>query len=117
MCLSLRAKEEISVALAKLAKSLHEATADGLIRVYLGRDRETNKHKHHNRKSRGPMREAQDTCPSMLSMEASVPSARTWNFRHSVAFPNRDEQSAVQPVQRCGAKTLASSSDLTFAEG
>lgn len=67
--------------------------------------------------SRGPMREAQDTRPSMRSMEASVPSARTWNFRHSVAFPKRDEHLPVQPVQRCGAKILARSSDLTFAEG
>jgi integrase len=30
-----------------------------LIRVYLGRDRETNKRKYHNRTIRGPMREAQ----------------------------------------------------------
>jgi hypothetical protein len=30
-----------------------------LIRVYLGRDRETNKRKYHNRTIRGPMSEAQ----------------------------------------------------------
>jgi len=30
-----------------------------LIRVYLGRDRETNKHNYHNRTIHGPIREAQ----------------------------------------------------------
>jgi hypothetical protein len=42
----------------ELVKSLHEATADGLIRVYLGRYRGTNKHKYHNRNKPRPMREA-----------------------------------------------------------
>src|SRR5438552_11818351 len=43
----------------KVAKSSHEATARWLIRVYLGRDRETQKRKYHNRAIHGPMREAQ----------------------------------------------------------
>src|SRR5439155_6718341 len=43
----------------KVAKSSHEATARWLIRVYLGRDRETQKRKYHNRTIHGPMREAQ----------------------------------------------------------
>jgi len=37
-----------------------------LIRVYLGRDQETNKRKYHNRTIHGPLREAQAYLPRRL---------------------------------------------------
>jgi collagenase-like PrtC family protease len=60
VCLWLRAKEE-TLWLAKLARSLHEATADGSSKVYLGHDHETKKRHYHNRTIRGRMWELQAT--------------------------------------------------------
>ncbi len=54
----LRAKEEISMA-RKVGQIIARGDRRWLIRVYLGRDRETQKRKYHNRTIHGPMREAQ----------------------------------------------------------
>src|SRR5437867_10947004 len=54
----LRAKEEISMA-RKVGQIIARGDRRWLIRVYLGRDHETNKRKYHNRTIHGPMREAQ----------------------------------------------------------
>ena len=56
--LSLRAKEEISMA-RKVGQIIARGDRRWLIRVYLGRDHETKKRKYHNRTIHGPMREAQ----------------------------------------------------------
>src|SRR5207244_1005039 len=54
----LRAKEEISMA-RKVGQIIARGDRRWLIRVYLGRNQETNKRKYHNRTIDGPMREAQ----------------------------------------------------------
>src|SRR6266536_1936266 len=54
----LRAKEEISMA-RKVGQIIARGDRRWLIRVYLGRNEETNKRKYHNRTIHGPMREAQ----------------------------------------------------------
>jgi hypothetical protein len=54
----LRAKEEISMA-RKVGQIISRGDRRWLIRVYLGRDHETNKRKYHNRTIHGPMRDAQ----------------------------------------------------------
>jgi len=54
----MRAKEEISIA-RKVGQIIARGDRRWLIRVYLGRDHETNKRKYHNRTIHGPMREAQ----------------------------------------------------------
>src|SRR5437870_11292004 len=54
----LRAKEEISMA-RKVGQIIARGDRRWLIRVYLGRDHETQKRKYHNRTIHGPMREAQ----------------------------------------------------------
>src|SRR5437870_2525563 len=54
----LRAKEEISMA-RKVGQIIARGDRRWLIRVYLGRNQETNKRKYHNRTIHGPMREAQ----------------------------------------------------------
>jgi hypothetical protein len=54
----LRAKEEISTA-RKVGQIIARGDRRWLIRVYLGRDHETNKRKYHNRTIHGPLREAQ----------------------------------------------------------
>ena len=48
-----------SLWLAKLARSSHEASADGSSGFYLGRDHETNRREYHNRTIHGPIREEQ----------------------------------------------------------
>ena len=58
VCLFLRAKEEISMA-RKVGQIIARGDRRWLIRVYLGRDHETQKRKYHNRTIHGPMREAQ----------------------------------------------------------
>src|SRR5437879_13330208 len=57
-CASLAAKEEISMA-RKVGQIIARGDRRWLIRVYLGRDHETNKRKYHNRTIHGPMLEAQ----------------------------------------------------------
>jgi integrase len=54
----MQAKEEISMA-RKVGQIIARGDRRWLIRVYLGRDHETNKRKYHNRTIHGPIREAQ----------------------------------------------------------
>src|ERR1700693_1830418 len=58
LLLFMRAKEEISMA-RKVGQIIARGDRRWLIRVYLGRDHETNKRNYHNRTIHGPMREAQ----------------------------------------------------------
>src|SRR6202035_6022504 len=58
VCLSLRAKEEISMA-RKVGRIIARGDRRWLIRFYLGRDHEINKCRHHNRTITVPIREAQ----------------------------------------------------------
>jgi integrase len=58
VCLSLQAKEQISMA-RKVGQIIARGDRRWLIRVYLGRDQESRKRKYHNRTIHGPLREAQ----------------------------------------------------------
>jgi len=79
-CASLRAKEEISMA-RKVGQIIARGDRRWLIRIYLGRDRETNKRNYHNRTIHGPMREAQAYLTKKLRERALTAPTNAAYFR------------------------------------